>query len=309
MNFDVKYKVEGIYDKVEIIGKDGEVKKSVGPFKNLILDAGLHLMGTDNRFTNHFYYGTGNTPPTVADQDMEAYVGHRTSTESNSSNNDEASNTISLTKTWLSDPMSADVIIAELGIGYSPNASTRNIFSRSLVKDAQGNPITLEMLEGESIRATYTLVMHLPESDVHGSFMMHEDGVDTNVAYVARPYLLSNTGRWSITNPNTFSVATAPSARLWKGDLTAAWPSVPPPSSTNYAGSVSMAPYDPVAAPFQVRGSVTSSPTQSNVPAGFDCMRLSLGIGCWQFKLDKDIVKTNDFTMIMNFSASWGRYE
>jgi len=70
--------------------------------------------------------------------------------------------------------------ISEVGVGWGTSSG---LFSRSLVKDSNGNPVTITVLSNEILDVTYELRIYPNETDLYGSFTLN--GID--YSYISRP--------------------------------------------------------------------------------------------------------------------------
>jgi len=141
---------------------------------NLITDLGLdqiaafdcfgtnpELLGTWRRY---LAVGTGSTAPANGDTTLEAEV-QRAASSGSFSNGSTAYELDDTNDVWRAESlvtrlvtMSADRNIAEFGL--SPESSGA-IGIRELLRDSEGNPITVSLLVGKSLRVDHTLTVEI----------------------------------------------------------------------------------------------------------------------------------------------------
>lgn len=152
--------VAGEYTLVRRNADTGEVVESLGPFKNLITNAGLDRMAVGNTHP-YCFVGSGNTPPAVGNTSMQALVASSSAQQAASSSTLSTSPyTASKSVTFRFQRGAAAGNLAEVGVGWS---STGNgaLFSRALIVDSGGNPVVITVLANEVLDVTYTL-RHYP---------------------------------------------------------------------------------------------------------------------------------------------------
>ncbi|UFK09602.1 hypothetical protein [Xanthomonas phage DES1] len=138
-----------------------EVSRDLTPwFENLITNQGLNFIGniTVGGFLARCDVGTGNTTPTVNDTALVA----RTATSANlNSQTSGAATTAPYFRfcrlTFRFNTGTATGTLAEVGTGpnVSGNPTTDGLFSRSLIKDSNGNPTTVTVLADEALDVIY----------------------------------------------------------------------------------------------------------------------------------------------------------
>lgn len=176
--------VSGLYS-FQIIRPDGTVRKSLQANKNLILDQGLDILNNGSaNFTADFAQctlGTGTSEPLPSDTSLTAPVG-------------AASNSVTLlTLSWseispgvfrMRRPFRFEfntagsrgisgVQLSEVAVGTA--GANPRIISKSLIKDAQGNPTTIQLLPEEILRVVYTIELYFDASEqLEGIFILNE---------------------------------------------------------------------------------------------------------------------------------------
>lgn len=159
-----KFEVEGEYCLTVKNHTNGTSRK-IGPFKNLITNQGLNSFGGIPQTYNilNCFVGTGTTAPAPGDTDMAAKINVLALGYSGAQVlgvNEGAPNYSSLLTMQYNFAVGAVVgNISEVGVGrgvVSANVLTiQNLFSRSLIVDANGNPITITIFADESLTVQY----------------------------------------------------------------------------------------------------------------------------------------------------------
>lgn len=184
-------KMEGIYRIRKYKAATHELVQDTGEFKNLIVDAGLVRWCTDPVF-DYAFAGTGTSAPSVLNTTLATYVGYSTggvvSSLSSNSGYPSATPYTQFTRTWRCDPGAVTGNLTEVGVGWStsglPTSGTHRVFSRALIVDGGGSPVTLTVLSDEYLDITYTLKLYVPANAADSSYNVTISG--TNYAIVAR---------------------------------------------------------------------------------------------------------------------------
>jgi len=158
------FEVEGHYCLRIKNHKTGKIRQ-IGPFKNLITNMGLNSFGGNprNYNLNNCFVGTSTTPPAVTDTDLGAKIGALSSNSTATLGvNEGAPNYSSLLTMQYNFAVGAVVgNISEVGVGNGTlsgtNLTIQYLFSRSLIVDANGNPITITIFADESLTVLYYL--------------------------------------------------------------------------------------------------------------------------------------------------------
>lgn len=200
--------LEGIFNFKLTNTKTGEIREY--EFKNLILNSGIdYYMTSSNTFINGCILGSSSVPPVATDTTITNILGTSTTFQASGAG---GSNTTVLpyytsyywTYRFIEGVATGN--IAQVAITYgSVNAANNTytgLFSKALVKDGNGTPITITKLADEVLDVTYTLRMYAPELDVTGTTTI--SGV--NYDYIVRA---ANAGSWSLGSGAASSVHTA----------------------------------------------------------------------------------------------------
>lgn len=134
---------------------------------NNITDAGLDMLGdgTGDDKIAYCRLGTGNTAPSNSDTGLVAQVGASNTAGTGHNTNGIAVDTSyvyrRVVKRFAADSVDG-VNLAE--VAFAP-ASTGNVFSRELLRDAAGNATTITLDANEILDALYELRYYLPAND------------------------------------------------------------------------------------------------------------------------------------------------
>lgn len=180
--------VHGRWEALKVIKPCGNVRCEAS-FDNLILDKGIDHMfantGTGGIFSFGLEFGSGSTPESVTDTDLEN-IEYELSV---SVPEWEAVGDPIIGKKFIinidevpSDPVNKSFVIRE--VGARPSGSDV-LFSRTLVRDSEGNPTELEVVSGDRIIATYSVTLMFPD-EFKGVASFEIDGETVDVGYTAR---------------------------------------------------------------------------------------------------------------------------
>jgi hypothetical protein len=201
-----KYKVDWKGDIIE----DSKITLFTD-IPNLITDVGITRMVNNSDFMNNCYLGSGSSSPTTLDTSLASYVGV---------NNTTVSTTISGSTTvpYYTDARrvyrfnagNCTGNISEVGVGNVSN----NLFSRSLIKDINGNPTTITKLHDEVLDISYIFRFNRNAiSDVNGTITFTGNKGGT-YDYIAR-YALVTTNPPVVGSLNTTTIPNG----VYSGDI------------------------------------------------------------------------------------------
>lgn len=151
---------------------DGSGERTLADFTNMVLDSGLDLLFTGASGSGYYGYayviGNGTLPEapeqTALVSPFASVMGAINSGRSFSmfAGADGAPYRIEVSQTKRFPAGQAQGVISEVGTG--PGVSLP-LFSRALVRDAEGNPTTIEVLSDEYLDMTYVLTVHVDVTD------------------------------------------------------------------------------------------------------------------------------------------------
>lgn len=305
-NVTAQQKVEGFYTLLVRDAKTHKIKREVGPFHNKITDIGLNRIGTGPAMTNA-YVGTGTTPAAFTDTTMAAFkvASSTAGPGNNTSKAPTLSNpycSMSYVRRFAAGAISGN--ITEIGVGWAANPLNA-LWSRELIVDSGGNPITLTVLANEFLDVVYTIRYYISTTDSAGSFVLN--GITYN--YTLRTAQLGG----------AYVDLTAVAGAPFIANFYAAGATLGAITSTPSGTTVS--PVASVTYPAYVNNSYTLDCNSAiplnggNGTGGISAILLGTGnvVGGtglfqnWQMLLDKPIPKTASNTMAITFSRTWGR--
>ena len=152
----------------------GEVKQEL-EFDNLITDNGLRAIVTDSLGTSNAHVGTGTATPTFSDVKLanplaQTDAGSGAGPVSYRSRTEPPFWTqMSIKRTFA--PGVGTGILTE--IGMAPSANLNLVHTRTLIKDANGNPTSITKLADDFLDITYTVRTAIPNEDTPFSFELN----------------------------------------------------------------------------------------------------------------------------------------
>ena len=198
-SIDNKVGLSGEYTIRKYKAGTNELIQQVGPFKNVITNIGLDRAGVNPPATTMFI-GTGTTPPSAVDTQLAAFKFGVTRPAPSGAWGDAVIQGgppdywVQASFTARFNPGEATGIVTEVGAGWSEggvNAANHRVFSRSLVLDTLGRPVTITVLADEYLDVTYGLryypytgpdyVRNLNISGINHTLNMRPYGLGTNV--------------------------------------------------------------------------------------------------------------------------------
>jgi len=160
--------------QVTVKKEDGSIKTELPWQDNLITNEGIKLLNGINQVTNlngvsnvryihqNCFVGSSSTAPAITDTKLGNYIA--------------VNNRLENFKTFIEEPTKSrpnhvreywqqkyiftdlnNVNIVEVGLGYETNDTTKEyaLFTHALVKDSQGSPSTITVLQGEILEINY----------------------------------------------------------------------------------------------------------------------------------------------------------
>ena len=136
----------------------------IPPFKNMILDTGLQRIGQNADWMNWLHLGTGIQAPHPLQNSLQnaTYKGNNYAPTKHTTvgvNITDPQNPFTwIRRVFRVTPRGESRTYSELGVGWNDN----NLFSRTLIKDPNGNPNTISILGDEYLDVTYECRMYMP---------------------------------------------------------------------------------------------------------------------------------------------------
>lgn len=153
-----------------LLGPDGEpvTREHLSSFKNLVLDTGLQRIGENNDWMNWLHLGTGIQAPHPLQNALQnaTYKGNNYGPETHTTSGVDITDPLKpycwVKRVFRVTPRGENRTYAEMGVGWNDN----NLFSRTLIKDPQGNPNTISILGDEYLDVTYEVRLYMPVDTV-----------------------------------------------------------------------------------------------------------------------------------------------
>ena len=164
--------------KYKIAIKRGDTIVEETPwFHNTILDQGLDQLGSAPQGSEVISYaqvGTGITPPATTQTNLVSWLAGSQSSPYPTTNVNQGAPDYKTVKTWIFTFTQGAVIgtIAEVGVGWAPTAGN-NLWSRELIRDGGGNPITLSLTSIDQLIVYYELTLTPVVTDGSGSVVLN----------------------------------------------------------------------------------------------------------------------------------------
>lgn len=282
--------------------KDGQVKQ-VYDFENLITDSGLAEIALKNDVASsllvYCQVGSSNEKPRNENTSLIAPMGRKFENWGNDhfswlNKSTDEQNIYHFVKKFRITGVVGN--IAEVGI-FTANSGNyaSSLFSRALIKDAQGSSTVISLLDGEVLDISYTLIVNLPNQDKTG--VINISGEPYN--YTAR---IARLGQYKLT------ISSEKLTGLYRGEL----------------GNKTSEPTYPISGLYsnQMKPEPLASAIKYNITAGLDdgnhvdglrsIAFVSVFNSCWQVQYSKvsdgsTIPKTNKHTLKLPIQINWGR--
>lgn len=292
--------LRGLYKLIATNAETGEERVLADWFPNLILDSGLNGIGASNMMTQCFV-GSGSTPPVNTNNVME----HLLATTTISSDVVGAAASGDGGYGWLRRTYSFGAGVAagnlsEIGVG----ATSSLLFSRSLIKDGDGNPTTITVLSNEFFSVLYEVRLYPPTADA--TFDVTIDSIVHHC--VMRPAMIGSTswvpyGCVNIVSTQG-SAGAATGVGLFDGDI-GATTAVPSGASVGLTYATA-APYSNNSLAMAMASPLIGL-TQGNFGTGIKSMLFGTNMGEYQVSFTPPLAKDNTRTLLLNMAIAWTR--
>lgn len=312
-------------EKRKVLGETGDGELILGPavvvapwFSNHITNAGLDSQAGTQQADQLTYcrLGTGNSTPADGDTSLGAQVAASNTVGTGSASGWSTGNTYAYRRVArrFGAGSASGVNLAEVGMSATANGP---LFSRALLSDMDGEPITITLESDEILDVLYELRGYCDLSTVTGNFVIN--GVSTEVTcraigWGSSPAFNPDTlGRTVVRNMATSNVNQNALAIATAGLNT----TVPGPNSPANSGIITAAAYVP--------GSFTRTFTcamglsDGNIAGGIGGFQFGQrnyvsygfgesGFGAWALTFSPPITKNNTMTGTVTYGMSWGRH-
>jgi len=286
---------EGRY-KLETLDVNGNVTRSTGWMPNLILDQGLLRMGANSDYLNVCSVGSGVSTPQPSNTALQSKIA-QSSTVSDVVNGAQAEAPYYAysRRTFTFTAGSVVGLVGELAVGWGGNAG--QLFSRALVRNANGVPQAIPVLADETLRVTYEHRYYPLLTDTTGVLGV-SGAIGGNYEYIIRPAMVSTATQWTANNAQNNGVRLLITA--YNGDI----------------GGITEQPTGNRLTMSGVNGTVSGTTAifshsyenaNLNVSGGIRSLMFAMGNGAWQVQFTPAIPKDADSSLRLQFSHSWGR--
>ena len=182
-----KFKADAFGNKIE---KSGQV---CAEFPNLILNQGLDRMALPEPFIlNACQVGTGSAAPAETQTALQTFLAgtsNRVSTTKSIQSSSPFWGSLSVTYEFAVGAAAGN--LTEVGVGWATTGSI--LFSRALIVDGSGSPITITILSDEILQVIYTLRLYPVEADTPAVVTIS----GTNYTFTRRPAFVTNVDVWA----------------------------------------------------------------------------------------------------------------
>lgn len=286
---------KGFYS-LEVLDSNGNVTRSTDWMPNLILDQGLLRMGTNSDYLNVCSVGSGVSTPQPNNTALQAKIA-QSSTVSDVVNGAQAEAPYYAysRRTFTFTAGSVVGMVGELAVGWGGNAG--QLFSRALVRNANGMPQALPVLADETLRVTYEHRYYPLLTDATGVLAI-SGAIGGNYEYIVRPSMVSTATQWTANNAQNNGVRLPITA--YNGDI----------------GGITEQPSGNRLTLSGVNGTVSGTTAtfshsyenaNLNVVGGIRSLMFAMGNGAWQVQFTPAIPKDADSYLRLQFSHTWGR--
>jgi hypothetical protein len=282
--------------KLVVSGPDGEVRRELGPFPNIILDQGLNRLGTATGVLV-CAIGTGTVTPAANQSGLQTQSAVTSDLQFGSFTTAGAS------PWWTGFTWGCRFAIgslngnySEVGVGW---ASENSMFSRALILDAGGAPTTITVGPGEQLDVFYTLRLYPPLTDVVTTPTI--GGVLTTVTTRACG-AGQETTLWRVTSFFRTSSLFIGIAPAWSGSIGSVTGS--PSGTPSEADTFTTNAYSNNS--LTATGTATYGTTRGNV-GRIAAVSAFWSMAAFQYGFSPAIAKDATKTLVLNMSVSWGR--
>ena len=270
-------------------------------FDNIFLDQGLNALGTTS-MPNNIWIGSGSAEPLPSNTQLVNFVA-RSSSPSPRIPSSFGVNGSAPYYAWERigvrfDPLGVNVNLSEIGLG-----TNTVLYTRALIKDANGVPTTLTILSDEILDISYTVRIYAPTTDATGQITLGGN-IGGTYDWIARACRVTTDGYygyigWAL-NRSASYIGYAYAYQGPIGDITKA-----PASSVPHV-THNIVPY--VQNSFTAKSVVNVDTYQGNFVGGIRSITLCLGWGEYQMQFDPAIPKTDLDTLSLSFAVTYARY-
>ena len=312
----------GLLGEVQVVVKraDGSVKLDTGFFSNVITNLGLDAIGNNIDIMQVCAIGTGNVEPKETDTGLVSYIGSGTILSDSYTDTYDPKVTdyykCSRTRGFRFSGLS-NVNISEVGLVSTPDKSAHRTYTRTLIKNSAGSPITITVLDGEILELQYRLWQVFDIRDKKAVVNAMVDGVSVPYNVTVRAAGVGGTslgvggvGVWSHKSAVGKGVSYNGGNYIQYSTQKLGAITGSPASPTIPTTDVQWKPYSP--STYKRSFTFSNSITVANM--AIRSILLCTGLGAYQIEFgtvdgDLPITKTNEDIFSVEFELSWGRYQ
>lgn len=296
MNNTINTQVQGVF-KLSKGNLNTNEEQHLTTFNNLILNNGLNLLFTQWPTTpfNTCSIGVGTAEPTLTDTSL---TNHRFTTSGSALSDGNSSGIYRwATFKYRFNPNVAGTY-TEIGIG----AASNNLFSKSLIKDSNGNPIAITLLSDEYLDVTYEIRFYINTTEF--TITNFNLGKSVHTLNTKAAYLNST----EVFNSQWGAIYNLPyiNVRLHSGSVSASATGSPSGSYSN-SSSITTFPYVSNSFERSYRAIFDLNNTANNWPIKSATIIFG-SFGSFQTQFTPDIIKTSSEILTIDFKISLGRY-
>lgn len=297
MNNTINAQVQGVF-KLSKGNLNTNEEQHLTTFNNLILNNGLNLLFSEIWALQPFIncsIGVGTSEPAVTDTSL---TNHKFTVSYNSQGSEGNVSGIYrwTTFTYRFNPNVAGTY-TEIGIGKASN----NLFSKSLIKDSNGNPIAITLLSDEYLDVTYELRFYINTTEstiTNFNLGKSVHTLNTKAAYI-------NSTEWLNTTASNISSLSGGNFLLFSGPVNAS--NTGGPSGSNSYSSITNFSYVSNSFERSYRAVFGLNSAANNWPIKSALLNCGC-FGLFQTEFIPDIIKTSSETLTLDFKISVGRY-
>lgn len=291
----IAYGVSGRY-QIHVHTVDGGKRLLADWFENLITNNGLDLMA-DSSWTQGIMkrcvVSSDTSSPSITQSSVSDIVASTSTATFNQSAVDDVNRYMTYTRSWQFTQGQAAGNISTIAVGKDDN----DLGSIALVKNANGDPVTINVQQNEFLTITYQLRLKQPVDDV-----VYPD--INGYGVVIRSSLINSVFGWGqqrmgLEAANSGSTTSFAST----GNISSSDSSPSLPSSTFRATSAENNPY--ITGSFSRSGKIIFGIDRAN--GTLNSFRVRLGVGTFQLSVDPPINKTNEDELQLGFTIRWAR--
>lgn len=174
LNFDIKASIHNRFDIEVVDASTGKVKQKAFGHNVICNNLWTRLFSSTYDYFNYIFYGGGSGTPSSSDTSLFSRIGYG-AVGNGSYTMDYENGVFSLKKSiQLTAATAAGEVITEVGIAYGTSATS--LCTHAMLKDMNGNPISIEKTDTDVINIYATVfVRYDPMGYDNGSIFVYKD--------------------------------------------------------------------------------------------------------------------------------------